>query len=216
MLRRLQQSDLSGELWSGLTPARRKSPALIELLVNLNRSGRLKRTPYRKKPSRSAWIRLLPRARPRRRVSPAPGLLGRRLPRRTAVTGLGLALELYRKGDMTGGDRAKSELPDPLDRELSEWAAVHFGLVSFDRIAAFTREHPDWPVMAALRRRAEEALLAARKPAAAVRAFFAERPPDGRRGKGGARTCLEDRRHGARKLGHSFGTLGAVTSSGAS
>jgi soluble lytic murein transglycosylase len=100
-----------------------------------------------------------------------------------AVTGLGLALELYRKGDMTGGDRAKSELPDPLDRELSEWAAVHFGLVSFDRIAAFTREHPDWPVMAALRRRAEEALLAARKPAAAVRAFFAERPPTGAEGK---------------------------------
>ena len=104
-------------------------------------------------------------------------------PPNPAVTGLGLALELYRKGDMTGGDRAKSELPDPLDRELSEWAAVHFGLVSFDRIAAFTREHPDWPVMAALRRRAEEALLAARKPAAAVRAFFAERPPTGAEGK---------------------------------
>ena len=100
-----------------------------------------------------------------------------------AVTGLGLALELYRKGDMTGGDRAKSELPDPLDRELSEWAAVHFGLVSFDRIAAFTREHPDWPVMAALRRRAEEALLASRKPAVAVRTFFAERPPTGAEGK---------------------------------
>ena len=44
-------------------------------------------------------------------------------PPNPAVTGLGLALELYRKGDMTGGDRAKSELPDPLDRELSEWAA---------------------------------------------------------------------------------------------
>ncbi len=104
-------------------------------------------------------------------------------PPNPAVTGLGLALDLYRKGDMTGGDRAKSELPDPLDRELSEWAAVHFGLVSFDRIAAFTREHPDWPVMAALRRRAEEALLAARKPAVAVRTFFAERPPTGAEGK---------------------------------
>ena len=74
---------------AGLTPTRRKSPALIELLVNLNRSGRLKRTPYRKKPSRSAWIRLVPRARPRRRVSPAPGLLGRRLPRRTSCYRLG-------------------------------------------------------------------------------------------------------------------------------
>src|SRR5215203_3370285 len=104
-------------------------------------------------------------------------------PPNPAVTALGRAIELYRKGDMTGGDRVKSELPDPLDRELSEWAAVHFGSVGFDRIAAFTREHPDWPTMAALRRRAEEALLAARKPAAAVRAFFAERPPLGAEGK---------------------------------
>ena len=104
-------------------------------------------------------------------------------PPNPAVTALGRAIELYRKGDMTGGDRVKSELLDPLDRELGEWAAVHFGSVGFDRIAAFTREHPDWPVMAALRRRAEEALLAARKPAAAVRAFFVERPPTGAEGK---------------------------------
>ena len=104
-------------------------------------------------------------------------------PPNPAVTALGRAIELYRKGDMTGGDRVKSELPDPLDRELSEWAAVHFGSVGFDRIAAFTREHPDWPTMAALRRRAEEALLAARKPAVAVREFFAERPPLGAEGK---------------------------------
>ena len=76
----------------GPHPARRKSSALNELLVNLSRSGRLKRTPYRKKPSRSAWIRLLPRARPRRRVSPAPGLLGRQAaPPNPAVTALGLA-----------------------------------------------------------------------------------------------------------------------------
>jgi len=84
---------------------------------------------------------------------------------------------------MTGGDRVKSELLDPRDRGLSEWAAVHFGSVGFDRITAFTREHPDWPVMTALSRRAEEALLTARKPTAAVRAFFAERPPTGAEGK---------------------------------
>ena len=98
-------------------------------------------------------------------------------------TALGHAIELYRKGDMTGGDRVKSELLDPRDRGLSEWAAVHFGSVGFDRITAFTREHPDWPVMTALSRRAEEALLTARKPTAAVRAFFAERPPTGAEGK---------------------------------
>ena len=104
-------------------------------------------------------------------------------PPNPAVTALGRAIELYRKGDMTGGDRVKSELLDPRDRGLSEWAAVHFGSVGFDRITAFTREHPDWPVMTALSRRAEEALLTARKPTAAVRAFFAERPPTGAEGK---------------------------------
>ncbi len=94
---------------------------------------------------------------------------------------------------MAGGDRVKSGLADPVERRLSEWVAVHFGSVGFDRIAAFTRDHPDWPVMAALSRRAEEALLVARKPAAAVRAFFAERPPTGAEGKGGPRARLEER-----------------------
>src|SRR5215204_3845257 len=111
----------------------------------------------------------------------APG--SEAVPPNLANTALGRAIELYRKGDMTGGDRVKSELLDPRDRGLSEWAAVHFGSVGFDRITAFTREHPDWPVMTALSRRAEEALLTARKPTAAVRAFFAERPPTGAEGK---------------------------------
>src|SRR4051794_21428254 len=57
------------------------------------------------------------------------------------------------------------------------------GIRTFDRIAAFARYHPDWPVMAVLSRRAEEALLVARKPPAVVRAFFAERRPTGAAGK---------------------------------
>ena len=75
----LPWSGLSAELWSGLAPARWTSSALTELVVNLSRSGRLQRI---KKPSR---IRSLPRARPGSRVSPAPALLGRRLPRRTQL-----------------------------------------------------------------------------------------------------------------------------------
>ena len=93
------------------------------------------------------------------------------------------SIELFRKGDMAGGDREKVGLADPVERSLSEWVAVRFGWVGFDRIAAFTRYHPDWPVMAVLSRRAEEALLVARKPPAVVRAFFAERRPTGAAGK---------------------------------
>src|SRR3954470_3065371 len=92
-------------------------------------------------------------------------------------------IELFRKGDMAGGDRAKGELTDPVERSLSEWVAVRFGWVGFERIAAFIRENPEWPVMAALGRRAEEALLVARKPAAFVRAFFAEQQPATAAGK---------------------------------
>jgi len=114
----------------------------------------------------------------------SPGSTGREdPPPNLSFTALGRAIELYRKGDMTGGDRAKSELTDPVERRLSEWVAVHYGSVGFDRIAAFTSENSDWPVIATLGRRAEEALLAARRPAAAVRAFFAERPPTSAEGK---------------------------------
>jgi peptidoglycan lytic transglycosylase len=94
------------------------------------------------------------------------------------------AIELYRKGDLSGGDRAKASLTDPAERTLSEWVAVRFGgWVGFDRIAAFMRDNPDWPVTAALRRRAEEALFVERKPAGVVRAFFAGQKPVSASGK---------------------------------
>ena len=70
----------------------------------------------------------------------------------------------------------KSELNNSVERKLSEWIAVHFGVVGFDRIAAFRRDNADWPTLSALGKRAEEALLAG-KPPATVRAFFAGRPP---------------------------------------
>jgi soluble lytic murein transglycosylase len=97
-------------------------------------------------------------------------------------TPLGGVIELYRKGDTKSGDHLKNELSDPVERKLSEWIAIHFGVVGFDRIAAFKRDNPDWPTLGALGRRAEEALLAG-KPPATVRAFFAERPPTSPEGK---------------------------------
>ena len=114
---------------------------------------------------------------------PRPDALGVDARPDASYDALRRAIELFRKGDMAGGDRVKAGLTDPVERSLSEWVAVRFGSVGFERIAAFTRDHPDWPVMAALSRRAEEALLVARKPAAVVRAFFAEQQPTSAAGK---------------------------------
>jgi soluble lytic murein transglycosylase len=96
---------------------------------------------------------------------------------------LGRSIELYRKGDVAGGDRLREGLLDPVERRLGAWAAVHFGPVGFDRIMAFSRENADWPFTSALTRRAEETLLTARKPPGSVRSFFAERAPTTAQGK---------------------------------
>src|SRR5215213_2698281 len=114
---------------------------------------------------------------------PRPDALGVDARPDASYDALRRAIELFRKGDMAGGDRVQAGLTDPVERSLSEWVAVRFGWVSFERIAAFGRHHPDWPVMAPLDRRAEEALLVARKPAAVVRAFFAEQQPTSAAGK---------------------------------
>jgi soluble lytic murein transglycosylase len=111
-------------------------------------------------------------------------------------TELGRIIELYRKGDVAGGDRLKEGLQDPVERQLAAWAAVHFGPVGFDRIMAFNRENPHWPFTAALNRRAEEALLTARKPPGFVRSLFAERRPTTAEGK--IALALALRRDGAK------------------
>ena len=97
-------------------------------------------------------------------------------PTEPANSALRQTIELYRNGDVAGGDRVKSGL-DSMDRSLSEWVAVRFGSVGFERIAAFTRDNPDWPEMAALSQRADQALLGARKPALFVRTLFAKQQP---------------------------------------
>jgi peptidoglycan lytic transglycosylase len=96
---------------------------------------------------------------------------------------LGRVFELYRKGDVSGGDRLREELLDPVERRLGAWAAVRFGPVGFDRIMAFKHDNADWPVTAALDRRAEEALLTAGKAPGFVRSFFADRAPTTAEGK---------------------------------
>ena len=81
--------------------------------------------------------------------SPRPDALGVDAMPDASDDALRRSIELFRKGDMAGGDRVKAGLTDPVERSLSEWVAVRFGWVGFDRIAAFMRDHPDWPAMAA-------------------------------------------------------------------
>jgi soluble lytic murein transglycosylase len=87
-------------------------------------------------------------------------------------------LAAYRAGDAAEAEIVKSKLAQPAALAAAEWYAIRSGTpVGFERIAAFQRDNREWPVTASLRRRAEEALLAARRPAARVRAFFADAPP---------------------------------------
>jgi soluble lytic murein transglycosylase len=96
-----------------------------------------------------------------------------------ALDSLRQAIELYRKGDVAGGDRTRAGLGESAPRALTDWLAIRFGgaAVGFNRIADFVRDNPTWPVTSWLRRRAEEALLSERKPPALVRAYFATQRP---------------------------------------
>jgi soluble lytic murein transglycosylase len=88
------------------------------------------------------------------------------------------AVELYRRGDIAGGDRARGDMKDPAARALTEWIAIRSGgAIGFDRIAEFLREDARWPTSVSIRRRAEEALYYSRKSPAVVRAFFAAQRP---------------------------------------
>lgn len=94
------------------------------------------------------------------------------------------AIDLYRKGKVSDGDRLAAGFTDPAARALLEWVAIRAGAgVSFERVVAFTRANPDWPAGPLLRRRAEERLLTEKKSPAIVRAYFATAKPASAPGK---------------------------------
>ena len=95
------------------------------------------------------------------------------------------AVTAYRRQDLAAGDKIRAQASEPDARALLDWAAIRFGgtQVGFDRIEAFAPANPGWPTGPWLRRRGEEALLAERRPAEAVRAFFASEPPRSGAGK---------------------------------
>ncbi|NEU12141.1 transglycosylase SLT domain-containing protein [Methylobacterium sp. BTF04] len=94
------------------------------------------------------------------------------------------AIDAYRKGKVSDGDRLRDGFKDAAARALLEWVAIRAGAgIGFERTTAFTRANPDWPAGPLLRRRAEEALLTERKSPATVRAYFAAAKPASAPGK---------------------------------
>lgn len=91
---------------------------------------------------------------------------------------LPLIFKAYRTGDWTEAVILETKLTQPAANALAEWFAIRGGIpMGFDRIMAFRKDYPDWPETNRVMRRAEEALVAERRPAAQVRAFFADRKP---------------------------------------
>ncbi|MCJ2037255.1 lytic transglycosylase domain-containing protein [Methylobacterium sp. J-068] len=94
------------------------------------------------------------------------------------------AIDAYRKGRVSDGDRLREGFKDPAARALLEWVAIRAGAgIGFERTISFTRTNPDWPAGPLLRRRAEEALLTERRNPTTVRAFFAASKPASAPGK---------------------------------
>ena len=89
------------------------------------------------------------------------------------------AIAAYRRGALADGDASAGQIDAPAIRTLLEWVAIQSngGRVSFTRIEAFLKAHPDHPSVNRFRRRAEEALLSERKSPAVVRAFLQCRQP---------------------------------------
>src|SRR5688572_14113611 len=84
----------------------------------------------------------------------------------------------YRDNDLTEVEILRTKLAQPAARALVEWFAIRSGTpVAFDRIMAFRRDFPDWPVTSQIRRRSEDTLLAERRSPPQVRFFFANQAP---------------------------------------
>lgn len=102
----------------------------------------------------------------------------------TDLSVLRLAIDSYRKGKFSDGDRIRDGLKDPAAKALLDWVAIRAGAgVDFERIVGFARGNPDWPFGPLLRRRAEERLLAEKKSPPVVRAYFGSAKPSSAPGK---------------------------------
>jgi soluble lytic murein transglycosylase len=93
------------------------------------------------------------------------------------LSGAAEALRYYREGESESGDAALTT-HDPLVRSSVEWAFLrdHPVKAGLERIAAFMRAHPEWP-LAPMRKHAEDLAGVESATPERVSAYFAEFPP---------------------------------------
>jgi soluble lytic murein transglycosylase len=90
-----------------------------------------------------------------------------------------------RKGRDADANAAEAAIHDPVARLLAEWIILRSDNTnpSFQRYAAFVREHPAWPHVPLFRRRAENALWNDGVDNATILAFFAHERPTTAKGR---------------------------------
>jgi soluble lytic murein transglycosylase len=88
------------------------------------------------------------------------------------------AIDLVRKAKTGEATAIEKTIAEPAAQTLVEWFILRHpdGAANFSRYAAFMADHPDWPSMGQLRRRAEACLWQERSDAATVHRFTADRP----------------------------------------
>jgi soluble lytic murein transglycosylase len=94
------------------------------------------------------------------------------------LAGVQQALDLVRKGKYHDATALEEKIADPAAKTLVEWWVLRRGSaeVSFNRYVAFINDHPDWPSIPLLRRRAEARLWQQRRDPATVRDFIGAEP----------------------------------------
>ena len=88
------------------------------------------------------------------------------------------AFDLVRKGKYQDAIALEDKIDDPAAKKLVEWWVLRRGSASvpFSRYTAFIENHPDWPSIPLLRRRAEARLWQQRRDPATVRGFIGTEP----------------------------------------
>ena len=88
------------------------------------------------------------------------------------------AFDLVRKGKIEEATALQATMADPVAKTLAEWMVLRRGGgdVAFGRYLAFVVNHPDWPGIPLMRRRAEARIWQQRRDAATVRSFIGTEP----------------------------------------
>ena len=95
------------------------------------------------------------------------------------ISALRAAAELYRRGDVDGGDAISTRIVDAKTRATAEWVAIRTAprSVGFERLNRFLAENPAIPTQHWLQKKAEDALMIERVRPEKVLGFFSNRSP---------------------------------------